>query len=80
MNRDIARANGVPDDLLDALRAANVEPSWRFHPAAPTVAAAMAHDGTPRRPELWDGHTAERIIDAIGTRVADEAWLPYASR
>ena len=44
------------------------------------VAAAMAHDGTPRRPELWDGHTAERIIDAIGTRVADEAWLPYASR
>ena len=43
MNRDIARANGVPDDLLGALRAANVEPSWRFHPAAPTVAAAMAH-------------------------------------
>ena len=21
-----------------------------------------------------------RVIDAIGTRVADEAWLPYASR
>lgn len=43
MDRELARANGVPDDILDALAAAGIEPSWRFHPAAPTVADAMAH-------------------------------------
>ena len=43
MNRAIAHANGVPDDVIDALAAAGVEPSWHFHPAAPTVAAAMEH-------------------------------------
>ena len=43
MNRTLARANGVPDDVLDALAASEIEPAWRFHPAAPTVAAAMEH-------------------------------------
>ncbi|MFT4095883.1 MAG: prolyl-tRNA synthetase associated domain-containing protein [Rhodoblastus sp.] len=43
MNRSLASANGVPDDILDALAAARIEPAWRFHPAAPTVAAAMEH-------------------------------------
>ena len=43
MDRTLARANGVPDDILDALAEAGIEPSWRFHPAAPTVAHAMEH-------------------------------------
>lgn len=43
MNRTAARANGVPDDILEALDAAGIAPTWRFHPAAPTVAAAMEH-------------------------------------
>lgn len=43
MNRSEARANGVPDDIIDALEAAGVAPAWHFHPAAPTVAAALDH-------------------------------------
>ena len=39
----LARANGVPDDIIDALAAADIVPTWHFHPAAPTVAAAMEH-------------------------------------
>lgn len=43
MNRTLARAHGVPDDVIDALAAVAIEPVWNFHPAAPTVAAAMEH-------------------------------------
>ncbi|HMN72295.1 MAG TPA: prolyl-tRNA synthetase associated domain-containing protein [Rhodoblastus sp.] len=43
MNHPLARANGVPDDLMEALAAAGIAPAWRFHAAAPTVAAAMEH-------------------------------------
>lgn len=37
------RAAGVPQDIIDALASAGIAPVWRFHPPAPTVAAAMAH-------------------------------------
>lgn len=43
MNRSLAHANGVPDDIIDALAEVGITPTWRFHPAAPTVAAAMEH-------------------------------------
>ena len=43
MNHELARANGVPDDVIGALAAVGIAPAWRFHPAAPTVAAAMEH-------------------------------------
>lgn len=39
----LARANGVPDDIIEALACARIEPTWHFHPEAPTVAAAMEH-------------------------------------
>lgn len=39
----LARANGVPPDIIDALAAAGIVATWHFHPAAPTVAAAMEH-------------------------------------
>lgn len=43
MNRSEARANGVPDDIIDALAEAGIAPAWHFHPAAPTVESAMEH-------------------------------------
>lgn len=39
----LAHANGVPHDIIDALALAGIEPTWHFHPEAPTVAAAMEH-------------------------------------
>jgi UDP-N-acetylglucosamine 2-epimerase (non-hydrolysing) len=43
-----------------------------------TAALETLRDPPPaRRPELWDGHAAERIVDAIRTPVPADAWAPY---
>lgn len=42
-HKALARANGVPPDIIDALAATGIVATWHFHPAAPTVAAAMEH-------------------------------------
>jgi UDP-N-acetylglucosamine 2-epimerase (non-hydrolysing) len=47
-------------------------------PSAITAAAAEAlrHAADARRPALWDGKTAKRIVDVLDTEVPASAWLP----
>jgi hypothetical protein len=45
---------------------------WPLTPAgiqtAYLDAVAAAADGTPRKPAGWDGHAAERIVEALAAR------------
>lgn len=57
-------------------RVVGVDPDTIF------AAARQALDGSAagRRPALWDGHAAERVVAAIEAPVAAEAWAPYESK
>jgi UDP-N-acetylglucosamine 2-epimerase (non-hydrolysing) len=44
---------------------------------APAVEEILANPPQARKPDLWDGHAAHRIVQAIETPVPAECWAPY---
>ena len=81
MNHILARANGTPDDIIDALAAAGIEPTWHFHPEAPTVAAAMQHwkdiPGAPPKNLFFKAAGARLwLLTALAERRLDLKGLP----
>lgn len=83
MDRDEALRNGVPADMLDALDRAAISPSWRFHPAAPTVQDALEHwadipGAHAKNLFLKDAGGRLWLVTALAERRIDLKRLPQA--